>query len=330
MPRKADDASSIQGSIRYDIGLILTLTMNPAIDRNVTVDKLVFDDRAYILSTRESAGGRGINASYVLHSFGVGTRAIAICGGRAGKRLEEFLNESAYETELVRVRNEIRTNITIADRSGLAVKLNELGPELSAAEVQRVEKTVRKNLASAKWLMLSGSLPRNVPEDFYARLVHAANKRNVPVLLDADGPPLEAALAERPAIVSPNQQEAERLLDRVLITRSHFFEAAERIRAMGAGGVVLSLGARGAAISMPDGRLVEVLPPRVDALCPIGSGDALAAAVVWSMSNGGDLVEATRWGVAAGTASAQLPGVSFASFAQTQEIYRSVEVRPYA
>ena len=310
--------------------MILTLTLNPAIDRNMTVDKLVFDDRAYILSRREAAGGRGINASCVLHSFGAETLAIAICGGRTGKHLEEYLSVCGFEFDLVRVKNDIRINNTIADRNGLAIKLNEKGPELSPAELQRVEKTVKSRLASASWLMLAGSLPPAVPADFYARLIRHANKSGVPVLLDADGDPLEAALAERPAIVTPNQQEAERLLDRALITRSHFFEAAERIRAMGASSVVLSLGARGAAVSMKDGRLIEAVPPRVDALCPIGAGDALAAATVWALRGNDDFADAVRWGVAAGTASARLPGVSFASLEQTREIYQQVEVRDYS
>lgn len=307
--------------------MILTLTVNPAIDRNVTADKLVFDDRAYILSRHESAGGRGINASCVLHSYGAKTLAVAICGGRAGKRLEEFLGECRFQFELVRVRQEIRTNITIADRNGLAIKLNEKGPELSAGELQRVEKAVRRNLDRATWLMLCGSLPPGAPADFYAKLVRDAKKKHVPVLLDADGDPLQAALEEGPTVVTPNQQEAERLLDRALITRNHFFEAAERIRGMGAQSVLLSLGARGAVASPVQGPIVEVIPPRVDALCPIGAGDALAAAFVWSMEQKCDFAEAARWGVAAGTASARLPGVTFAGLEETGEIYNRVEVR---
>ena len=307
--------------------MIVTLTVNPAIDRNVTVDRLVFEDRAYILASHESAGGRGINASAVLRSFGAETLAIATCGGRSGRLLEEFLTRGHFPFSLVRVRHEIRTNITVADRQGLAIKLNEKGPSLAATEIARLEKTVRGSLQGAAWLMLCGSLPPGVPADFYARLIHFAHKRKVQVLVDTDGEALEAALDEKPFAVKPNLQEAERLLSRALITRSHFFEAAERIRAMGAQSVVLSLGARGALASDSDGHALEVVPPRVDALCPIGAGDALAAAFVWSLSQGRDFAEAVRWGVAAGTASARLPGVSFASLEQTREIYARVETR---
>jgi 1-phosphofructokinase family hexose kinase len=310
--------------------LILTLTVNPAIDRNVSADRLVFEDRAYILSTRESAGGRGINASCVLKNFGAETRAIAICGGKSGRLLEEFLAQCGYLHDLVRVRQEIRTNFTIADKQGLAIKLNELGPRLSHAECGRIEKAVAQRLNEAAWLMLCGSLPPGMPVDFYARLIHSAHKANVRTLVDTDGEPLEAALEAKPTVVTPNQQEAERLLARVLITRSHFQEAAARIREMGAREVVLSLGARGAVVSLEDGSLWEVVPPRVEALCPIGAGDALAAAYVWGFRKSGDPVEATKWGVAAGTASARLPGVSFASLEQTMEIFARVEARRLA
>lgn len=304
--------------------MILTLTANPAIDRNVTVDRLVFDDRAYILDTRKSPGGRGINASCVIHSFGGTTLAIAICGGKAGRQLEEYLGPCGFPFDFVRVRSEIRTNLTISDRHGLTVKLNEIGPELTAAEVARLEKAVRARLPGAAWLMLCGSLPPGVPADFYARLIRAAEEAGVRTLLDADGEPLEAALEARPTVVTPNQQEAERLLSRALLTRAHFQEAAERIRGMGARNVVLSLGARGAVGAFEDGSVWEAVPPRVEALCPIGAGDALAAAYVWALTNEATRPEALQWGVAAGTASARLPGLSFASLDQTREMMARV------
>lgn len=311
--------------------MILTLTLNPAIDRNVTVDRLVFEDRAYILSTRESAGGRGINASCVLHSYGAPTLAIATCGGKSGRLLEEFLSNCQFQTDLVRVRHEIRTNMTIADRNGLAVKLNERGPALSPSELARVEKAVTARLKDASWLMLCGSLPPGVPSDFYARLIQAARKANVKTLLDADGDELETSLDSNPTVVAPNQQEAERLLNRALLTRNHFQEAAERIRGMGASNVVLSLGARGALGAFEDGSVWEAIPPRVDAVCPIGAGDALAAAFVWAVRNKPlDQPDALRWGVAAGTASARLPGVSFASLDETRDLHARVAVRQLA
>ena len=306
--------------------MIVTLTINPTIDHVISVDRLAFEDRAYINSTRETAGGRGINASCVIHSFGGKTLALLICGGDAGKRLHEHLQCDGLEFQVVPVENEIRTNLTITDKHGLTVNLNEAGPTLSKAEVTRVEKLVEGTLDRAAWLMICGSMPPGVPPSFYGRLVAAARKKKVKTLLHADGEALRLGIEERPTVVTPNQQEADRLLGRTLLTRTHYLEAAERIRTMGPESVVLSLGSRGAVGAFPEG-IFEALPPRVDAVCPIGAGDALSAAYTWAMERKNNGVEALRWGVAAGTASARLPGMKFASLEQTQELYKQVELR---
>ena len=306
--------------------MIVTLTINPAIDRTVSVDRLAFEDRAYINSSRESAGGRGINASWVIHTFGGDTMAVLISGGVTGKRLESLLQEQGLRSVQVPVKNAIRTNLTITDKHGLTVHLNEAGPTLTKAEVARVEQAVRETLEHASWLMICGSLPPGVPATFYGRLIAMAREKKVKTLLHTTGEGLRHGIEERPTVVTPNNQEAERLLGRTLLTRTHYLEAAERIRAMGPEAVVLSLGSRGAVGAFEDG-LMEALPPRVDAVCPIGSGDALAAAYTWAREQKKNPPEALRWGVAAGTASARLPGMNFASLEQTQEMLKHVELK---
>jgi 1-phosphofructokinase family hexose kinase len=306
--------------------LIVTLTINPAIDQNLSVDRLVFEDRAYIQSKTESAGGRGINASSVIHSFGARTKAIATAGGENGKKLEQYLSSCGFPFELVNIKNEIRTNLTITDRQGLTIKLNEPGPAIDARELVRLQHAVRNSLDNAEWLMICGSIPPGVPPQFYGTLVELGQSQNVKTLVDADGEALQYALEAHPTVVAPNQSEAERLLDTVLITRSHSVAAAEKIRAMGANSVILSLGSRG-AVGASEHQVVEAVPPRIDAVCPIGAGDALAAAFIWAMHEKRDFADAVRWGVASGTASAKLPGMNFASLEQTREIYASVEIR---
>ena len=144
--------------------------------------------------------------------------------------------------------------------------------------------------------------------------------------LDTDGEALARSIEEGPTVVKPNQQEAERLLNRALITRAHFLDAATRIKAMGPDTVLLSLGARG-AIATDGQRMIEALPPRVDTVSPIGAGDAMAAAYVWAIHKKKDFVDAVRWAVAAGTASAKLPGMNFATLEQSKEMYQSIEIR---
>jgi len=306
--------------------LIVTLTVNPAIDKTITVDRLVFDDRAYVTSSRESAGGRGINASCVIQAFGGKTLAIVPAGGRSGKHFEDFLRHCGFELVVVPIRKQVRTNLIITDEHGLTVKLNEPGAALEKAELARLEKAVAAKLSHASWLMICGSLPPGVPSDFCAQLIKLGRQHKVKTLLDTDGPALEAGIEAGPTVVKPNRQEAERLLSTALLTRNQFVQAVSRIRSMGAESVILSLGSRGAVGSF-NHQMLEAIPPRVDAVSPIGAGDAMAAAFTWAMERKNDFRDALRWGVAAGSASTQLPGLQFASFAQTEEVYKRVEIR---
>jgi 1-phosphofructokinase family hexose kinase len=306
--------------------LIVTLTINPTIDRVISVDRLAFEDRAYINSTRETAGGRGINASYVIHSYGGETLALLTSGGDSGKRMEGHLKNSGFPFQSVAIEGQTRTNLTITDKHGLTVNLNEAGPPLTKAEVAKVEKSVKDALGGASWLMVCGSIPPGVPADFYARLISAARKKRVKTLLHADAESLRHGIEEKPTVITPNALEAERLVGRSLLMRTHYLEAAARIRTMGADSVVLSLGSRGAVGAFAMG-VVEAIPPRVDAVCPIGAGDALTAGYTWASDRKSTPVDAMRWGVAAGTAAARLPGMRFATLQQTQEIFDQVELR---
>jgi 1-phosphofructokinase family hexose kinase len=309
---------------------ILTLTVNPAVDRLVTVDRLVFEDRAYIESTTETAGGRGINAARVLTGLGANVIAIMTSGtGEGGRRFEHALQHEAFGKELVKIRQQIRTNVTISDRKGLSIKLNELGPKIAQAEQNRVIKAVEKHLPEASWLMLCGSLPPGVDTHLYTKLIRLAAKHDVKSLLDTDGDALLHGLEAEPTLVKPNQSEAERLLNSPLITRSQWVDAVQRIKDMGAQSVVLSLGARGIVAANDEG-VLEAAPPVVEAVCPIGAGDAAAAAIVWSLDRGDSVSEALRWGVAAGTASCMLPGISLANAEQIEGMYAKTTVTKIA
>jgi 1-phosphofructokinase family hexose kinase len=307
--------------------LILTLTINPAIDRTIISDRLAFEDRGYILTRGEAAGGRGINASLVIHAFGGKTLALLTSGGGIGERMERSLAEMGFPFEVVRVQAEGRANLTISDKQGLTIKLNEIGLPLEAKEINAVRDLVDARLKKAHWLMICGSTQPGVPPHFYSEIIALAKSRGVRTLLDTDGDALNHGLEAKPSVISPNQQEAERLLGRAIITRSQSLEAVKRIHDMGAEAVILSLGSRGALAASPEG-ILEALPPRVEALCPIGAGDALAAAFVWAVEKKKPFADALRWAVAAGTATAALPGMSFPTLDQTRAIYKQVEVRP--
>lgn len=295
-------------------------------DRTVLADRLVFEDRGYILERSEAAGGRGINASSVLAAFGAKTRALLTSGGESGKRMEELLQGVGFPYDVVHVKADSRVNLTISDKQGLTIKLNEAGEPLDADEVAAVRKLVEDRLDKVHWLLLCGSLQPGVPLDFYRDIIELAKSKGVKTLLDTDGDAMIRGTEGRPTVITPNQPEAERLLGRAILTRSHAVEALHRIHAMGPESVILSLGARGAIAASSEG-MFEAIPPRVDALSPIGAGDALAAAFVWAIEKKKTFADALRWGVATGSATAALPGISFPTFDQARAMYKRVELR---
>ena len=217
--------------------------------------------------------------------------------------------------------------MTISDRQGLSIKLNERGPALSATSSDALSKQRRSGFQAPPGSCCAAAFRREWICIFIPSCSQLANKHKVETLLDTDGDPLLHGLEGHPTIVKPNQSEAERLLNTALITRSQLIDAVRRIKALGPKSVVLSLGARGLIAATATEGILEVLPPPIDAVCPIGAGDAMAAAMVWSLARGDAFSEALRWGVAAGTASAKLPGITLANLEQTKEFYPQRRLR---
>lgn len=306
--------------------MIVTLTLNPAIDLALSTDRIVYDDRSFILGEQESAGGKGINAARVIHSYGGEVHAIATRGGQLGGRFEELLRGDELSTTLIPVEGETRRNLAVTDEQGLTIKLDHVGAPLTAAELGAVDKAVCAKLPSARWLMLTGSQPPDVPVEFFAQLIQRAHEHGVPTLLDSTGQALRQGLGAKPAVAKPNRPEAERLLGRTLLSRAHAASAAQEIQQMGAETVILSLGSQGVIAAWAEGLLTAV-SPSVETGCPIGAGDVLAATYVWALTEGESFPDALRWAVAAATAAAALPGLSFAGLNEIQPLRERVELR---
>jgi fructose-1-phosphate kinase PfkB-like protein len=189
--------------ITYNGYLILTLTINPAVDRTFQVDHLVFEDRAYIMSQSEAAGGRGLNASRVIHSFGGKTFAILTAGGESGSKIQELLKNDGFRSEVVKYPEPQPHNLTISDKQGLTVKLNEPGLRSKLPNSNRFEE-------GAGGAHRKGSVAYDLrqpapgaPAHFYNDLIQMARERGVNTLLDTDGDALLHGLEANPTVVTP-------------------------------------------------------------------------------------------------------------------------------
>ena len=307
--------------------MIVTLTLNPSIDVTLTTERIVYDDHSFVLAEQEHAGGKGVNAAHVIHAYGGEVHAIATCGGDRGKRFERLLDQAGIERTLIPVAGETRRNFAINDRQGLTIKVDQVGERLQAEAVRSIEQAVIEKLPDADWLLLTGSRPPGGARGFLRP--HDSPgfpEHHVPTLLDSSGESLRLGLAAHPAVAKPNRPEAERLLDRTLLSQAQSAAAAREIREMGSDKVLLSLASQGVIAAWEEGLLAAV-PPSLETGCPIGAGDVLAATYVWALTQGESFVDALRWAVAAATAAAGRPGLEFAPLIEIEPLRERVEIR---
>ena len=255
--------------------MILTVTLNAAVDTTYHVDALRLHDTNRAFDVSHRAGGKGINVARVLHALGHETVVTGLAGGRAGAEIHADLAASGLHDELVPIAGESRRTVTVVDREDATV-LNEPGPVVSDREWAAFVTHFRTLSARASAVVLSGSLPRGVPSHAYAMLAETG----AAVLLDTAGAALLAALKARPAAVKPNAAE---LAD--VSPGRDVLDAAEALRQAGAGAVVVSLGARGAVAVTRQGRW-RATPPEQVAGNATGAGDAAMAALAAGIASG--------------------------------------------
>lgn len=284
--------------------MIVTLTLNPSVDRTVEVETLARGEVTRAVGGRVDPGGKGINVSRALASHGLPTRAVVTLGGAEGEHLVTLLRDTGIEIVPVRIHGAIRSNITIVEPDGTTTKINEPGAELSADELNSVFDAVQQAVASADWLVASGSLPPGTPASVYADLVRSLAETGTSVAVDTSGPALEAVLAAGPTLVKPNRDELAQATGMRLVTIADVVEAACVLRDRGARTVLASLGADGAVLVDDEGA-IHGQTPVVSPLSSVGAGDAMLAGF---LAGGGTGARALTQGLAWGAAAVLQPG----------------------
>ncbi|MDT0166110.1 1-phosphofructokinase [Actinotalea sp. AC32] len=288
--------------------MIVTVTLNPSLDRTVEVDALVRGAVLRARGTHLHPGGKGVNVTRALLANGVPSRAVLPVGGPTGAELVDLLRGDGVDHVVVPVRGRTRSNVAVAEPDGTVTKLNEPGPELDRAALDEVLATALRSSGPGDWVVLCGSLPPGAPDTHYADLVRdlaAAGRR---VAVDTSGPALVHAVAAGPDLVKPNLDELSVAVCRTLESRADAVDAAHELTAAGAARVLVSLGADGGLLVDDDAVLVGRCVP-VDARSTVGAGDAflagyLAATTAHDVGAGAALRTALAWGAAA----VRLPG----------------------
>lgn len=256
--------------------MIVTVTLNPSLDRTVEVDGLHRGRVIRAEGTHLHPGGKGVNVTRALLANGVASRAVLPVAGPEGEQLVALLAAEQVETVVVPVLGRTRSNITIAERDGTVTKINEPGAPLTAGELDLVLERALAGARPGSWVVLCGSLPPGVDDDHYAVMTHRLARAGIRVAVDTSGPALARAVTAGPDLIKPNAEELATAVGRQLDSRAEVIDAARQLRAAGVGRVLVSLGAAGAVLVDDDGVTVGesvVAEPR----STVGAGDAFLA-----------------------------------------------------
>ncbi|MEV5882612.1 1-phosphofructokinase family hexose kinase [Streptomyces sp. NPDC052020] len=265
--------------------MILTVTLNTALDITYRVRALRPHASHRVSEVTERPGGKGLNVARVLAALGHEVTVTGFAGGATGREVRErLIGTPGIADALVPVSGATRRTIAVVDEdAGDTTQLNEPGPAVTPAEWHAFQEAYGELLAGARAVALCGSLPPGVPVNAYAGLIRTARAAGVPVLLDTSGEPLRRGVAARPDLIKPNAEELAEL------TGSHEpLRAAQDARRRGARSVVASLGADGLLATTPEGRWRAAPPARVRGN-PAGAGDSAVAGLL------SGLVEALPW-----------------------------------
>jgi 1-phosphofructokinase family hexose kinase len=310
--------------------VILTVTLNTAIDRTVAVPNFRQGNRHRSVESRTVAGGKGINIARALALLGRPVVATGLAGGPTGQRLVEELAEESILADITRIGAESRINIAVIDpTSGEQTEINERGPEVTAQETDRFLDRLDYLVRGVSICVLAGSVPPGMDVDIYARIIAELRQRGVVVVLDSDGEPMRAGIRAGPSVVTPNLLEAEELV-------GHEFEGPDDL----ATGLarLLEMGAEEAIVTRPEGCVAAVGEPSertfyearvgpLDPVAAVGSGDAFLAGYVAARYDGAPPAQCLAFGVACGAESTQHFGAGTVDPEGVERIVGEVEVR---
>ncbi len=305
--------------------MIYTLTLNPAIDRELTVAEVQFDSVLSAVKSQVDFGGKGFNVSRLLRSMGMPSTALGFIGGRTGERLRLGLQALDIATDFVSISGETRTNISIVtEKHDHYIKVNEKGPLVDEAKQGELLDKIASIAGPGDWWVLAESLPPAVPDSFYSQIISILNEHQAISILDTTGESLRLGCEAKPFLVKPNAEETQKLTGLPVDTPAQIAVAAEELRKMGTQNVVISLGKKGALLQSADCTWL-VHSPKIKEKNPIGAGDSMVGGLVWALAQGYPLKEALGWGTASGAATASLSGTEVGSRLLIEELFSRVQ-----
>ena len=286
--------------------MILTVTMNPAIDKVYAIDDFhvhgVFRPKAMTAT----AGGKGLNVARVARILGEQVMATGLIGGATGQFIHSQLQNIGIISRFVPIEGETRICINIMDEKNVtSTEILEPGPIVSENEYKTFLKRFEEMVTECDVVTASGSLPRCMPVDFYRSLISIANKKGKMFILDTSEEYFKEGIKEGPFMVKPNQHEFAQVMGHDFSTREDYVSALKLLKKSGVVFPVISLGDKGCVVALPNGKVYHFFSSSIKVVNTVGSGDAFVAGCAVALSRGAEPIEVIRLGMACGMANTQ-------------------------
>lgn len=284
--------------------MIYTLTFNPAIDYYLSVDDLILGTVNRTKTEQIRFGGKGINVSFVLKELGVTSTALGFVGGFTGDALENYLVSNGIKCDFVKVQGNTRINVKLNDTD-----INASGPDISEDELQQLYKRLEK-LKSDDILVLSGSVPKTLPQNIYGIILERLKNKGIEFIVDAEKDLLLNTLKYKPFLIKPNHHELSEIFGVQINDFDTALTYAKKLQSMGAKNVMVSLGELGAVLLDKNGNDYTELAPKGEVISAVGAGDSAVAAFLAEYLKSGDYKNCLKLSVATGSATAFSDGLA--------------------
>ena len=282
--------------------MIVTITLNPAIDIRYTLERLAIDSTNRCASVGKTAGGKGLNVSRVISLAGEKVNAAGFLGGPNGQWIAENLTETGIGHRFTEIKGETRNCIAIL-HEGNQTEILEPGPSITEDEQRQFITDFMEAVKECEVVVASGSLPAGVDVSLYKEIVEITKRNNKKIIMDTSGKALEEVIKAKPTLIKPNTEELEALFGEAIKSREQLKECMAKLAAEGIEVVVVSMGGDG-ALALYEGEYYHVQPPAIEVVNAVGSGDSTVAGFAIGLSKDWAIEETLRFGCALGTLNA--------------------------
>lgn len=305
--------------------MIITVTMNPAVDKTITLDHLELGGLSRVKSIKQDAGGKGINVSKTIKALQGDSLALGFVGGESGEFIVKSLNALEIKHDFVYLDQNTRVNTKVVENNGRVSEINEPGPIINREMVDLLLEKVRKYATNDVVFVLAGSIPLGVDKKIYSKIIDIAHLNGAKAILDADGDLFKESLASNPDYVKPNREELEKYakLDHEA-SKEELIAIGEDLKTKGIGNVLISLGQQGALFLMDQNAFVPGL--KVTAQSTVGAGDALVGALAYSVEKGLDLDELIKLAIATSAGAVTTHGTQPPTIELVNELKKDVKI----